>query len=104
MDAHLEKQTELVGRLLELADAIRHAVSLADWEGAGPLATQRSRLQSSISAQQTPTNLETIRRIQAIDADLMKTMVTARAELDTEYRNTMARINAATQYHRVALM
>ncbi|MGU7769495.1 flagellar protein FliT [Burkholderia sp. MR1-5-21] len=97
-------QAALLQCLLDLTEAIRDASMLADWQRAAQLAEQRSPLLSMLSTEQTPANLDVIRRIQAIDATLMGDATAARHELECEYREMTRQVSAANQYHRVAML
>ncbi|MFM0734370.1 flagellar protein FliT [Paraburkholderia sediminicola] len=95
-------QTELIERLLTMTREIEQAASLADWPEAARLTEARSPLLMSLSAEQEPTALDMIRRIQAIDAALLADAETTQNELHTEFEAAMGRTKAAGEYQRMA--
>jgi hypothetical protein len=96
------EQTTLIARLWALTQEIARAASLADWVEAARLTEERSPLFSSLAAVQTAIAMETIRRIQAVDSALLVNAETSQRELETEYQAAMSRVQATTQYQRVA--
>jgi flagellar protein FliT len=95
-------QTTLIERVLSLTQAIEAAAALADWPEAARLTEERSLLLVSLTADQEPAALETIRKIQAIDAVVFANAQTTQIELQSEYCAAMARVDAAGQYQQVA--
>lgn len=102
MESFAMNQTALAERLLSMTQEIGHAASLADWPAAARLTEVRSPLLMTLSVQQEPATLETIRRIQVIDAEILENAKTAQIELEIEYDKALGRTKAARQYLRTA--
>ncbi|MGY6164132.1 flagellar protein FliT [Paraburkholderia strydomiana] len=96
------EQTTLIERLWKLTQEIARAASLADWTEAARLTEERSSLFSGLAADQTAVAMEVIRRIQAADSALLVDARTTQGELEIEYQAAMSRVQATTQYQRVA--
>lgn len=95
-------QQALVERVYALTQSIAHAATLADWPEAARLVAERSPLLTSIGAQQDTRTLDIIKRIQALDADVLANASTTSVELKTEFGAAMSRVNAANSYQRMA--
>jgi hypothetical protein len=95
-------QTILIAQLWTLTQAIERAASLADWPQAARLTEERSPLFASLSAVQATAAIETIRRIEAVDAAVLAEAHTTQRELDSEYQAAMSRVQATSQYQRAA--
>ena len=91
-------QTSLVQHVLELTEAIDHAVQLADWPTAAQLSGRRLPLLTSIRAEQTPAALDMVRRIQTPNERLLQRTRTWNAELRREFGNAMGQAGAAKAY------
>jgi flagellar protein FliT len=97
-------QPALVERVFQMTQEIGHAAALADWPEAARLTEERSPLLMSIVREQDAASLDLIRKIQEMDAAIVSNAATTRDELQTEYRAAINRVNAASQYNRVARM
>lgn len=97
-------QTELVKRLLSMTREIEQASALADWPEAAHLVEERSALLLSLTSEQTPDSLATIREIQAIDAATLANAQTTQSELEAEYNGAMERVKVVDLYHKMALL
>jgi hypothetical protein len=95
-------QTALVARLLDATESIEHAVQMADWPSAVRFMQEREPLFAALAAEQEPAGLEKIRRIQSINATIIKQAQAASDELQSEYRAAMRSIEGAKQYKRVS--
>ncbi|WP_175958285.1 flagellar protein FliT [Burkholderia sp. BCC0405] len=96
------EQTELIARLDALTDAIEHAAAMADWIEAARLVDVRAPLVASLAADQPPAGIATIRRMQASNDRIFADAQRAQQELSEEYHAAMGRVQAVTQYQRVA--
>lgn len=95
-------QQPLVEHVYALTQSIAHAAALADWSEAARLVAQRSPLLMSIGAQQDAHTLDIIKRIQALDADVLGNAQTTSVELKAEFSAAMSRVSAANSYQRMA--
>jgi flagellar protein FliT len=91
-------QTTLVQQVLELTEAIDHAVQLADWPTAARLSRERLPLLTSIRVEQTPAGLAMVRRIQALNERLLQRTRAWNAELRHEFNQARGQAGAAQAY------
>jgi len=91
-----------IDRIWQLTKAIEQAVAVAEWERAAQLASERSPLIMSLSAQQADAALDVLKAVQAIDGRIAAEARLAQNELSAEYRAAMQAASHASQYQRVA--
>jgi len=91
-----------IDRIWQLTKSIEQAVAVAEWERAAQLASERSPLIMSLSAQQAGAALDVLKAVQAIDERVAAEARLAQNELSAEYRAAMQAAGHAGQYQRVA--
>ncbi|CAB3758465.1 flagellar protein FliT [Burkholderia sp. MSh2] len=96
------EQTELIARLDALTDALEHAAAMSDWIEAARLVDVRDPLIASLAADQPPAGLAAIRRMQTSNDRIFSDAQRAQQELADEYHAAMGRVQAVSQYQRVA--
>ncbi|MDE1181274.1 flagellar protein FliT [Paraburkholderia sp.] len=95
-------QNVIVERLLSLTQDIEAAAFIADWPTAAARSAERAPLVRQLSPQQSPAALAMIRRIQAIDAQVMSSASVTRMEMEREFGTAMQRVSAVSQYQVTA--
>ncbi|VBB12144.1 flagellar protein FliT [Burkholderia stabilis] len=96
------EQTELIAQIDALTDAIEHAAAMADWDEAVRLVDARWTLVASLAADQPPTGIAAIRRMQASNDRIFTDAQRAQQELTDEYQAAMSRVQAVGQYQNIA--
>ncbi|SMG38162.1 flagellar protein FliT [Paraburkholderia susongensis] len=91
-----------IERIWELTKSIEQAAAVAEWERAAQLASERSPLLMSLSAQQAGAALDVLKAVHAIDARIAAEARLAQTELGAEYRAAMQAACNVNQYQRVA--
>src|SRR5258707_735708 len=91
-------------RALGLTEAIEAAVSQGDWLRAAALAEERSPLLMSLQPEQTPEAIETIRRIQRIDAVVTEQARTGQDRLAAQHNVAIQRIESVSMYHTTGML
>ena len=75
---------------------------VGEWDRAAELASERSPLLMSLSAQQAGAALDVLAQVHAIDTRIAAEALLAQTELGAEYRAAMQAVGHANQYQRVA--
>ncbi|MFL9934624.1 flagellar protein FliT [Paraburkholderia sp. RL18-103-BIB-C] len=91
-----------IDRIWQLTKSIEQATAVGEWERAAELASERSPLLMSLSAQQAGAGLDVLAQVHAIDARIAAEAQLAQTELGAEYRAAMQAASHANQYQRVA--
>ena len=91
-----------IDRIWQITKAIEQAAAVGEWEKAAELASERSPLLMSLSAQQAGAALDVLKQVQSIDMRIAEAAQSAQAALSAEYRTAMQAAHNATQYQRVA--
>lgn len=96
--------TDALNHALHLTEAMQSATALRDWERVAALADERSPLLMSLSPEQTPAALDTIRRIMDIDASIAQDAQTDRDRLAQQFTESRNRIRAASAYQTTGML
>ncbi|MFL9959872.1 flagellar protein FliT [Paraburkholderia sediminicola] len=91
-----------IDRIWQLTKSIEQATAVSEWERAAELASERSPLLMSLSAQQAGAALDVLTQVHAIDTRIAAEAQLAQTELGAEYRAAMQAAGHANQYQRVA--
>jgi hypothetical protein len=89
-----------IERAWALTKAIEQAAAAGEWAAAAALANERSPLLMSLQAPQPAAALDILRRIHAIDRQIVADAQTARSAIDTEYQAAMQTIRCANAYQQ----
>ncbi len=96
--------TDALNHALHLTQAMQSATALRDWERVAALADERSPLLMSLSPEQTPAALDTIRRIMDIDASIAQDAQSDRDRLAQQFTASRERIRAASAYQATGML
>ena len=96
------QSTTSIERIWQITKQIEQAMAVGDYQEAARLAGERSPLVMSLSAQQSPEALETLKAVIEIDSRVFANAQLAQRDLTAEYTEVMQATRGVTRYQRVA--
>lgn len=99
---HATQHAAPIDRIWQITKAIEQAAAVGAWENAAELASERSPLLMSLSAQQSGAALEVLKAVHTIDMRVAEAAQTAQTALTVEYRTAMQATQNVNQYQLVA--